>query len=70
MPRPSPYRQLPLTLPPSAPIDPLVAARSALAAAGRAAEQRDRRRATAALASHLAGVAQARGRTPVPKPGH
>ena len=59
----SPYRQLPLPLP-----DPrLAAARAALAAADRAHDSTSRRRATGALAAQLAGIATARGRTPVPK---
>jgi hypothetical protein len=72
MPRPSPYRQLPLVFAAPAPDRPgvLAAARAALATADHAADRTDRRRATAALAAHLAGVAHARGRRPVRKPGH
>jgi hypothetical protein len=71
MANPSPYRQLPLALPAPAPdrSPVLTAARAALATADRAADPADRHRATAALAARLAGVAQARGRRPVPKPG-
>jgi hypothetical protein len=69
---PSPDRQLPLALPTPAPDRSAVlsAARAALATADDAADPADRRHATAALAIQLVGVAHARGRRPMPKPGH
>jgi hypothetical protein len=72
MANPSPYRQLPLALPTLAPdrSPALAAARIALAAADRAADSGERQRVTAVLAAQLAGVARARGRRSVPKPGH
>ena len=62
MPVPHPYHQLALLVPPTAAERPregaLASVQVALAAADRAA-----------LAARLAGVAHARGRLPVPKPG-
>ncbi len=62
MPVPRPYHQLALPVPPAAEARPPAAAISSLQAALASADH-------AALAAHLAGVARARGRVPVPKPG-
>ena len=63
MPVPRPYHQLVLLVPPAAGEEPAQA--GALSSVQAALATADR----AALAAHLAGVAHARGRLPVPKPG-
>ena len=62
MPVPHPYHQLALSVPSAVEARPPAAAISSLQAALASADR-------AALATRLAGVARARGRVPVPKPG-